>query len=86
MAETCKYSNLLKLREDFKKGITISEFIKNCDRKSLKYKVFDSAKNDIVYGVDIVPDCPESPRPYCGFKFTFRNERLVKIEAGYPCH
>ncbi|EMK18133.1 hypothetical protein LEP1GSC075_0500 [Leptospira interrogans str. Kito] len=32
ITESCEYSNLLKLREDFPKGMTISEFTKKCNR------------------------------------------------------
>ncbi|MCH1912052.1 hypothetical protein L9Z41_08690 [Leptospira noguchii] len=88
ITESCEYSNLLKLKEDFPKGMTISEFTKKCNRNnSLECtKSSSSKKKNIVYNVSVIPNCPESGRPDCGFYFSFRNERLVKVEAGYPCH
>lgn len=88
ITESCEYSNLLKLREDFPKGMTISEFTKKCNRNnSLEcMKSSYSKKKNIVYNVSVIPNCPQSGRPDCGFYFSFRNERLVKVEAGYPCH
>ncbi|WP_061223812.1 hypothetical protein [Leptospira weilii] len=87
ITESCEYSNLLKLREDFPKGMTISEFTKKCNRNnSLKCAIISSKKKNILYYVAVTPGCPKSGRPDCGFEFKFQNERLAKVEAGYPCH
>ncbi|EMO27388.1 hypothetical protein LEP1GSC170_3849 [Leptospira interrogans serovar Bataviae str. HAI135] len=48
ITESCEYSNLLKLREDFPKGMTISEFTKKCNRNnSLECTKSSSSKKRI---------------------------------------
>jgi len=51
-----------------------SKFI--CDKN--KDVVFIDWKNLVT--------CPDSGRPYCGFTATIENNKIMSVNAGYPCH
>lgn len=85
--QLCEQKELLYCLRNFPMGMAFSAFEKTIQKH--KMEVVNKWSNDGVQVVAIqnkFEECPDSGRPYCGINFSFKQDLLMDIQAGYPCH
>jgi hypothetical protein len=83
----CEQKELIYCIRTYPDGMTYENFKKKAfENKMTFFSEWEEGKNQTVEIRNVLNECPNSGRPYCGIMFYFNNGKLTDIQVGYPCH
>ena len=79
----CELQRLITLKEQIPLGMDLKKLNEMCNSDEFNC---DQSKNFVHIDWASLADCPDSGRPYCGYVVKIKNNAVVSIVSGYPCH